>query len=264
MSNTDNTSLGDRMKEYEKESTKRYVNKEQHLVVRLDGSSFHKFTKGMKQPFDAEMSALMRETTRALVSRYSATVGYTQSDEITLIWNPRKEDREFEFGGRVQKLESEIAAWCSVYFNQILLLSEHADRHKLMPYFDARAFNVPSENEAFNCLLWRQLDCSKNSISMAAQSEFSPKELHQKHSGEKILMLHQNGIDYNQYPEFFRLGTFVVRRKTFTEMSIEQLNNIPEQFRPKGPIERNVIEMHSFNLADPMNRVDSLRHIFGY
>ena len=87
MSSTDKTSLGDRMKSYESLSTSRKAFKGQPLVVRLDGKSFHTFTKGLARPFDQRLSSLMVETTKALVDRFQAKVGYTQSDEITLVWH---------------------------------------------------------------------------------------------------------------------------------------------------------------------------------
>ena len=42
-------SLGDRMKAYES-SSRSYVDEKQPLVLRLDGHSFSKFTKGLKSP----------------------------------------------------------------------------------------------------------------------------------------------------------------------------------------------------------------------
>ena len=42
--------------------------------------------------------------------------------------------------------------------------------------FDARCFNIPKE-EVTNCLIWRQLDATRNSILSVAQSVFSHKEM---------------------------------------------------------------------------------------
>ena len=44
-------SLGDRMKEYEKQQL-HYISSSEPFIVRLDGNSFSKFTKQMKKPFE--------------------------------------------------------------------------------------------------------------------------------------------------------------------------------------------------------------------
>ena len=56
---------------------------------------------------------------------------------------------------------------------------------KPLAFFDCRAWNVPNRDEAANTLLWRYKDCIKNSISMAAYSVYSEKELSNKNSEEK-------------------------------------------------------------------------------
>lgn len=84
---SDETELGNRLKSREKF----YENKiphDEYLIVRLDGKKFRKFTKGFEKPFDKILSKTMEETTRSLVEEYNPTIGYTQSDEITLIFKP--------------------------------------------------------------------------------------------------------------------------------------------------------------------------------
>ena len=56
------------------------------IVARIDGRSFHNFTKGLNRPFDEDFSNAMIETTKHLVKHTGATIGYAQSDEISLAW----------------------------------------------------------------------------------------------------------------------------------------------------------------------------------
>ena len=44
-------SLGDRMKDYEKQQLQ-FIPPDWPFIVRLDGNSFSKFTKQLKKPFD--------------------------------------------------------------------------------------------------------------------------------------------------------------------------------------------------------------------
>ncbi len=56
---------------------------------------------------------------------------------------------------------------------------------KELAYFDSRVFTIPDKTEVYNYFIWRWKDCSRNSISMVAQSNFSHKELHGKSSKQK-------------------------------------------------------------------------------
>lgn len=82
----DKTELAARMKRYEARGLSlTHVLPGDTVVVRLDGQAFHTFTKGMRRPYDANLTKCMTNTTVALVEKFNADVGYTQSDEITLV-----------------------------------------------------------------------------------------------------------------------------------------------------------------------------------
>ena len=84
--------LGDRMKAYEAVETDRAFDPALPLVVRLDGRAFSTFTRGMEKPFDHTLSRIMREVTAHLVEKNHARIGYTQSDEITLLFHRDSEE----------------------------------------------------------------------------------------------------------------------------------------------------------------------------
>lgn len=244
MSESDKTTLGDRMKSYEQPSTSRKAFKGQPLVVRLDGKSFHTFTKGLKRPYDERLSKLMTATMMALVERFQANVGYTQSDEITLVFHVTVDGtREYPFDGRFQKVESLTAAFATAYFNKHLAesLPEKADQ---LPIFDARAFVVPSLKEAYHAILWRQQDATKNAISMAAQSMFSHKSLQGLHGPEmQEKMWAEKGVNFNDYPPFFKRGVFAKRITRTRQMSDLDCERIPAKFWPPGGmITRSAVE----------------------
>lgn len=202
-------SLGDRMKFFEQQECNRILMPTLPTLARIDGRSFHTFTKGMKRPFDETMHAMMVDTTKYLVKHTQANIGYTQSDEITLMWyNPDPKSQIF-FNGKLIKMVSALSAMASVAFNQLVndWYTEHA--HKL-PTFDARVWQVPNINEAQNVFLWRERDCTKNSISMAAQSMFSHKQLHGKHGNQMLdMMITEKQVNWNDYPSWCKRGSYI-------------------------------------------------------
>lgn len=79
------------------------------IFVRLDGKRFSKFTKGFDYPFDEVFRTAMKKTMLELCSEIQgAVMGYTQSDEITILFEKTNSESQIMFGGRVQKIVSEF------------------------------------------------------------------------------------------------------------------------------------------------------------
>lgn len=204
--------FGDRMKSYEMAEAGRSLMPLLPIIARIDGKSFSKFTRGLGRPFDERLSRLMIDTVQYLVLETNAVLGYTQSDEITLAWYYRNYEQTPWFGGRTQKMCSVLASITTAYFNanKAEILPEKKDRFAL---FDCRVWNVPNIVEAANCFLWREQDATKNAISMAANHYYSHNELHKKNGSDMQEMLWQKNINFNDYPAFFKRGTYVKRKK---------------------------------------------------
>ena len=223
------------------------------VVARLDGRAFHTFTRGLNRPYDRNLQALMQETMCDLVTEFKPDCGYTQSDEITLVWASRAP----EFSGRVQKLVSLLAARASAFFCRRLpeLLPE---RGAELPTFDARVFSVASELTALEVLMWRQEDAVKNSISMLAQSHFSSKELHGRDRHQMLAMLDQKGIAWASENQHFKRGVFARRLLESRFLTAGEVAGIPEPHRAKAldaPVVRSQVRV--LDLA-PIRRIPFL------
>lgn len=114
-------SLGDRMKTFYENRSKTYLNRRTPVIIRLDGCHFHTFTRGFAKPFDKRLMETMQEVTLELCKAIQGCVlGYTQSDEITLVLVDYKElDSEAWYDYSIQKLCSVSAALATMYFNRI-------------------------------------------------------------------------------------------------------------------------------------------------
>lgn len=250
--------FGDRMKLYEQAEAGRRALPLLPLCARIDGRSFSRWTRGLRRPFDEGVSRAMIETTKFLVEETKARIGYTQSDEITLIFKAERLGSEVFFDGKFQKLASVLASLATAKFNS--LVPEFVPtKCGALAVFDARVWTVPNDVEAANVLLWRESDARKNSISMAARAVYSHGQLEGKSSSEKQEMLFQKGINWNDYPAFFKRGTFVRRRTVLKSLEPAIVERIPERFRPAAGtlVERSeVVEIDVPPFARVVNRVE--------
>jgi Uncharacterized conserved protein len=243
-----NDALGDRMKMYEMAEAGRHFMPLLPILARIDGRCFSGFTRGMARPFDPLMSAAMVGTTVALVEETNACMGYTQSDEITLAWHQTDLKSQLWFNGRISKMVSQLAVHATLAFYQrvVLAMPDFASRN---PTFDARAWQVPNRTEAANVFVWREWDATKNSITMAASEIYSHRELHGKTGDERQEMLFQKGVNWNDYPSYFKRGTYVQRRMTSRPFTTDEIEALP----PKHEARRNpdlVVERHQVRALD--------------
>lgn len=206
-----NDALGTRMKENYESVTKYRLVRRMPVAIRLDGCHFHTFTRGFDKPFDEIFMRSMQKTMQYLCEHIqNCVLGYTQSDEITLILTDYKKlTSDAWFDDRVQKMSSVSASICTMAFNKIFRqeietefrktpvhyshLTRLRDASDKGAYFDSRVFNIPRE-EVTNLVYWRQLDAIRNSVLSLAQSKMSQKEMQNKSCNElkKILL-----SDYN-------------------------------------------------------------------
>ena len=236
----DTSDLANRMKEYEKRN-QYYLQKRTPVAIRVDGRSFHTFTKGFQRPFDDILMKSMQETAKYMCENIQgAKFAYVQSDEITIIltdYDTLETDSWFNY--RTDKLCSISASMATMAFNKFFrknvenfvqdcatdyetqgLCGEGTVEYELCKtyqkaaekgaIFDARCFNIPKE-EVTNLVYWRQLDATRNSIQMVGQANFSHKELQNKSCNDIQDMLHeQKGINWNDYPTVCKRGTAII------------------------------------------------------
>lgn len=225
-------SLGDRMKFNYEEAYKIRLPLRMPFIVRIDGSSFHTFTKGMERPFDSRFSEAMMSVAQEVFRRSAGCVlAYGQSDEISFLFHDYKKlGSQAWFSGELQKIVSITAGIASASMTRFY-------SQKDLAFFDARAFVLP-ENEVANYFIWRQKDAERNSLSMLAQSYFSSKELHGKKRSDMHDMLHGKGVNWNNEITVQKRG-FCIRRTEeggcFTD------TDIPVFTEDRNYIERNLV-----------------------
>jgi len=253
--------LGDRMKAYEQIEAGRLFIPRLPIIVRVDGRSFGNFTRGMNKPFDQSFRRAMIDTTRILVEKTNPRIAYTQSDEITLIYQANGPRSEVMFGGKVHKMTSVIASMASVGF--MLAVKDHFPNWEYLqgkfPHFDCRCWNVPDQNEAVNNLVDREQDAVRNSISMLARAHFSHSQLNKKTGSEKQEMLHKIGINWNDVDRHFKRGTYLQTRQVKRKLTTKEITKIPSAHRPDPDVlftRTAIMEIDMPPITKVVNRIE--------
>ena len=239
--------LGTRMKDFYEGIPKTKLMRRTPVIIRIDGKAFHTFTRGFKRPFDEILIKTIQETTKYLCENIQGCVlGYTQSDEISLVLvDYQRFETSAWFDYEIQKMCSIAASMTTMAFNRFFaknvkeydmewkcsltpqsveIQKKHYDYIEVLnkaiekgAMFDARVFNIPKE-EVTNCIYWRQLDASRNSVQMVGQANFSHKELQNKSCNDiQDMLMEQKGINWNDFPTYQKRGTCVIKEEYYPE-----------------------------------------------
>lgn len=179
---------------------------EVYLVARIDGRSFTRLTKetySFEAPYDPVFRDYMAATVCHLMNcGFRVTYGYTQSDEISLLFHRE----ETLFGRKLRKYQSVLAGEASAKFS--LLLGGVAA-------FDCRVSQLPNKALVTDYFRWRNEDAHRNALNAhcywmmrkkgktAAQATayFAGKSV-----AEKNEYLFQNGQNFNDVPNWQKRG----------------------------------------------------------
>lgn len=231
------------------------------VIIRLDGNNFHNWTKGLDRPFDEKLTNLMIDTTKMLVKETNAVIGYTQSDEITLVLYSADRKSSIYNDGKKQKILSKLTGKLTPYFNETRKI--YLPNHDKIANFDCRIYQTPTLHDAAIQLLWRENDATKNSISMLAQSLFPHEDL-QNLNGSQMQdkMMNEKSINWNDLAVKFKRGSYVKRVVTSKPFSVEELATLPAMHNahknPNLTIERSIVqevELPIFNKIVNKDRV---------
>ncbi len=198
--------LDSRMRIYE-EHDDRCVLPGMFMVARIDGRNFTRLTKEVhkfKAPFDEKVRDMMLDTTEHLMKcGFNIIFGYTQSDEISLLFHP--DEKSFE--RKVRKYNSILAGEASAKFS--LLLQDLA-------CFDCRVCELPNESLVVDYFRWRNEDAHRNALSahcywVLRQQGQSPEQAAANLNGcstaQKNELLFQHGTNFNDTPLWQRRGS---------------------------------------------------------
>lgn len=225
------------------------------ILARIDGRSFHTYTRGLNRPFDEGLIKLMQETTKFLVQESNAKIGYTQSDEITLLFYSDTSKSQVFFNGKIFKMVSQLASMTTAYFNANVpkYIPSHVDK---LAFFDCRCWQVPRKEDVVDNFIWRELDATRNSIEAYARKFYSDKECFKKNQSALQEMIFQKGYNWNNLPSHIKRGTYIRREVVKRKLTEEEISNLSPMHKCKKNPDEEVIR-HSYNVIEmpPFNRI---------
>jgi tRNA(His) guanylyltransferase len=220
--------LGDRMKRYEA-TTRFTLPRRTYTILRVDGRSFHTWTRGLEKPYDTEFMSFMDMAAFALCEQIpGAQFAYVQSDEISVLAvDFLNINTEPWFEGNVQKWASVGASIATAEFN-VYVASAYFGRMYDMEHdpeagkdyskiakkapdavFDGRVYTIPDLIEVENYFVWRQQDAERNSVMMLARAYASHKQLAGKNRAAQHEIIHAAGDNWAKHPTNFKHGRVI-------------------------------------------------------
>lgn len=210
--------FGDRMKTFENDGIPRITpeiagDNDLILYLRLDGRSFSKFTKKIKvdKPRDKLLSKVFNDATTNTMKEFSLLFGFSQSDEISLIFKPisgKNPTRQLPFNGNIAKLLSVVTSYYTSAF-----IHAFNEAYKYVPIisFDCRYAVFENTTDATNMVLWRYQDAQRNYINDVAMTMRSAKQLHQVSTKDKLTMIIENNPEFNvgECASFYKRTTYM-------------------------------------------------------
>ena len=190
--------LGKRMKRDYEDALRISLPRRTHVVVRIDGRGFHKFSESLERPYCRPLAdALDQAALYVAQEMIGCRFAYGQSDEYSFLLSD-----SLWFDGNIQKIVSVSASLFTGAFNR-------AFASKKIAAFDSRVFVIAQTTEVENYFLWRQLDASANSLNRLASAHYQHTELVGKSTSEKHELLHAKGVNWAKQAADFKRGRVV-------------------------------------------------------
>jgi len=178
-----------------------------YMVARIDGRHFHTLTKEsgkFEAPFDEKFRDLMIGTVEHLMknSGFSFIYGYTESDEISLLFSLATQD----FGRKLRKLNSILAGEASAKFS--LLFGD-------IGVFDCRISQLPQKKDVIDYFRWRNEDACRNALNAwcywtlrkeGQDKKDATKAIEGVSIADKNELLFKRGINFNNLPLWQKKG----------------------------------------------------------
>ncbi|GHU05070.1 guanylyltransferase [Alphaproteobacteria bacterium] len=177
-----------------------------YMVARIDGRSFTRLTKETHKfsaPFDETFRDYMIETVKHLMAcGFTVLYGYTQSDEISLLFSLEED----AFSRKHRKYNSILASEAAAKFTFIL---------GAPAAFDCRICELPTPELVADYFRWRSEDAHRNALNAHCYWRLRGDGLSQQEAtstlegmsvADKNELLFGYGVNFNDLPAWQKRG----------------------------------------------------------
>lgn len=179
-----------------------------YMVARIDGRNFTTLTKKENKhqfvaPFDERFRNYMVETVKHLMtSGFNVIYGYTESDEISLLFDINEQT----FGRKIRKFNSILAGEASAKFSVLL---------KDVAAFDCRISQLPTKENVIDYFRWRNEDAFRNALNahcywnlrdIGKSARNATQALKGLSVAAKNQFLYERGANFNDFPNWQKRG----------------------------------------------------------
>ncbi|CAE6410190.1 unnamed protein product [Rhizoctonia solani] len=188
-----------------------------HLVLRIDGHAFHKFSDahGFRKPNDERALQLMDKAAQTVMEEYPDIVlGFGESDEFSFLF--KKSTKLYN------RRQSKIVSMLTSLFTSAYVFhwkTYFPDTElKYPPSFDGRVVVYPGKQEIRDYFSWRQADTHINNLynttfwALVQQGGMTAREAETRLKGtlskdKHEILFSSFSINYNSLPERFKKGS---------------------------------------------------------
>jgi len=185
-----------------------------YMVARIDGRAFTQLTRNVHAfdaPYDEGFRDCMTGTVEHLMDcGFRVVYGYTQSDEISLLFHFNEET----FGRKIRKFNSVLAGEASAKFSLLLGTGTVAA-------FDCRICQLPNLELVLDYFRWRAEDAHRNALNAhcywtlrdqgQTAKEATTNLLGLSVSDKNEFLFKEAGVNFNDLPTWQRRGIGVYK-----------------------------------------------------
>ncbi|XP_065321865.1 uncharacterized protein LOC135929282 isoform X2 [Gordionus sp. m RMFG-2023] len=239
-----------------------------HIVCRIDGKSFHKFSDihSFAKPNDSRALKLMNRAAIAVMELVGdVKMAYGQSDEFSFFLPSTTRYASRRTSKILTHIVSLFTSAYVLYWPRFMprdltisspkdapilsssLSSPSQTTECMLPAFDGRVVLYPTDHNLRDYISWRQVDCHINNLYNTAfwalvqrgncSNTQAQEILEGSLSSDKHeLMFSRFGINYNDEPQMYRKGSLIVRASDLSQSYLANIGKggIWERFKGAG------------------------------
>jgi tRNA(His) 5'-end guanylyltransferase len=180
-----------RMKQYiDKSNSIRYCNYKNPYVVTLKSKNILKYINHItnineKLQVMSKLNEILQKLCKKMYNQFDIHIIYAFNNEINIIFR-HKQKSDLLYAGDVIRILTTIASYATMYCTNIITEYELY----MEPIFEAKYIEFDKEYELLNYIIWRQLDCKRNNLSLLYKclwmETINEIDYDKKQDGEKI------------------------------------------------------------------------------